>query len=118
MNGRRSQTVSSAVMDAQRARKKKRGAQRRKSHEQFVSELKKINPNIEVVGRYETSSSHISVKCRQCGHEWSPIAASIVNTGQGCPICARKRASEKRRKDTNWLVNSLKKVNPNIEIAR
>lgn len=117
MNGRRSQTVSSAVMDAQRARKKKRGAQRRKSHEQFVSELKKINPNIEVVGRYETSSSHISVKCRQCGHEWSPIAASIVNTGQGCPICARKRASEKRRKDTNWLVNSLKKVNPNIEIA-
>ena len=96
--------------------KKANGDRRRKTHEQFVIELAEINPDIEVVGRYKNSASSVDVRCRICGHEWSPIARSIVNARQGCPVCNRKRAAEKNRKSPQSFVERMREVNPNIKV--
>lgn len=93
------------------------GNRRRKTHEQFVAELLAINPSIEVVGRYKNSASPIDVRCRECGHEWSPIARSIVNAGQGCPICNWKRATDKKRKSPQSFIERMRNANPNIEVV-
>lgn len=92
------------------------GKRRRKTHGRFVTELAEVNPDIEVVGRYKNSASPVDVRCRICGHEWSPIARSIVNAGQGCPVCNRKRAAEKNRKSPQSFVERMREVNPNIKI--
>lgn len=97
--------------------KKTNANKRRKTHDQFVAELSAVNPDIEVVGRYENSATQINVRCRKCGHEWSPIARSIVNTGQGCPVCARAAAAAKRYKTKETFVAEMKEVNPDIEIV-
>ena len=44
-----------------------------KTHEQFVEELKSINDQIEVLGRYTKVAERIRVKCRVCGKEWEPL---------------------------------------------
>lgn len=97
--------------------KKKNGERRRKSHEQFVTELAGVNPTIEVVGRYTNSASPIDVRCKRCGCEWSPIARTIVNAGQGCPICGRIIAAAKHRKTQAAFVEEMREVNPDIEIV-
>ena len=59
---------------------------KKKTHEQFVGELKNINSNIEVIGKYKTARDTIKVKCLKCTGEWEPIAYSLL-TDRGCPYC-------------------------------
>lgn len=33
-------------------------------------------------------ASHLPIKCKACGHEWSPTISQHINYGQGCPDCA------------------------------
>ena len=78
-------------------------------HDEFVEELHGINPDIEVVGRYTYKKNRILVRCRVCGHEWKPIAQSLVR-GSGCPRCAGAlKLTETEFKDR------LEESNPSIE---
>ena len=67
-------------------------ASRRKTHEQFVADLAAKNPNVEVLGRYEGARHRIKVRCRRCGHVWTPVAGSVHN-GSGCPKCYGRKIS-------------------------
>lgn len=68
-----------------------------KSNEQFMNEMKIIQPNIRVIGKYDGAKTRIDVQCIKCGHKWSPVASSLVS-GFGCPNCASSRG-EKRIKE-------------------
>ena len=59
---------------------------KKKKHEEFVEDLKNINSNIEVIGKYKTAKDYIDVKCKKCGGEWNPKANNLLN-GNGCPYC-------------------------------
>ena len=50
-----------------------------KTHEQFISEISKINDNIIVIGKYIKSTEYILVKCKKCGHEWKTKPNYRVN---------------------------------------
>lgn len=60
-----------------------------KSHQQYIDEVKAINPNIQVIGEYKNSSTKIKVKCliNNCEYEWDVYPNSILQ-GHGCPKCA------------------------------
>ena len=58
--------------------------------------LRKVNPDIEVIGDYVKSNIKIKVKCKICGHEWEAKPNNLTQ-GSGCPICRRKQATEKRK---------------------
>ncbi len=57
-----------------------------KGHEEFVSNLNAVNPDIEVIGRYKSSKEPIQVRCRICGTEWSPTPNTLLHA-EGCPVC-------------------------------
>ena len=59
---------------------------KKKKHEEFIEDLKNINSNIEVIGKYKTAKDYIDVKCKKCGGEWNPKANNLLN-GNGCPYC-------------------------------
>lgn len=65
---------------------------RRKSHEQFVTDLERLNPEIIVIGQYRTNTDRIRVRCSRCGHEWSPVSSYLLNKPR-CPKCSRKTSS-------------------------
>ena len=65
-----------------------------KSHEQFATELYLISNEIEIIGVYNGAKEKIEVRCKKCGHIWSPVASSLL-CGSGCPCCKRSKGEEK-----------------------
>lgn len=66
---------------------------RKKTHEEFVDELNKVNPNIEVLGEYVNNRTGIHCKCKVCGFDtyiddrkWTPTPNHLLQ-GKGCPQC-------------------------------
>ena len=72
----------------------------RKTHEQFVSELSAINPNIEVLGTYTKAREKLLVKCKIHNNEYYSTPDNLLR-GRGCPICGRERIKQKTKKDFN-----------------
>ena len=61
----------------------------RKTHEQFVSELRQLNPNLEVLGKYKNAKTNIHLRCLCCGHEWDVSPDTILHRAS-CPACRKK----------------------------
>ena len=82
---------------------------KKKTHEEFVQDLKIKNPAIIPLGTYIKSNKPIFCRCSVCGHEWSPIANNILR--QGCPQCAGniKRTHEQ-------FVREMSVISPSLEI--
>ena len=57
-----------------------------KTHENFVKEVAKTSPKIEVIEKYKSRTQKIKVRCRECGHEWN-IKAMYLLMGRVCPKC-------------------------------
>ena len=66
---------------------------KRKTHEQFVEEVKNINSDITIIGNYKNSKTKIKCRCNNCGHIWMPYANGLL-VGRGCPRC-KKSEGEK-----------------------
>ena len=69
------------------------------THDRFVKELNRKNPNaskIILLSSYHGMLKRIKCKCKECGHEWNPIASSLIQ-GTGCPACAKTRTAEQGR---------------------
>lgn len=64
------------------------------SHEEFVSQIFKINPHITVLGKYKKATEKIEVQCNICNFIWSPVANSLIQ-GCGCPKCNRPHGEVK-----------------------
>jgi len=78
--------------------------------EEFIKELEKINPNIEVLGKYINSKTPIACRCKIDGYEWSPTPDNLRQR-KGCHKCANivKRTHEE-------FVKEMYSINPNIKI--
>ena len=59
----------------------------RKSTDEFISEVRNVNPNVEIIGGYNGSDEYIHARCRICGREWHPKAYNLLH-GHGCPKCS------------------------------
>lgn len=93
--------------------KEKIGNVLKKSHSQYVDELRKLNPFVEVIETYINSSTPITHKCLIHNVEWKPIPISVLK-GCGCPICHSERISDYKLKNHEQYVAELQAVNPNI----
>lgn len=82
----------------------------KKTPEEYVNQVKELHPNIDVIGQYKNASTHILVRCKMCGHEWNPIAQSLIS-GHGCPSC-----SGNARKTTQSFISELATVNKDVEV--
>lgn len=83
---------------------------KKRSHEEYIIEVEKINPSIEVVGRFTKTKTKILHRCKIDGHEWYATPANILN-GCGCPVCG---GSMKKTHDE--YVIEVVEVNPKIEV--
>ena len=88
--------------------------------EQFVLEMKEINPDIEIVGKYTKAVDRVKVKCLKCGKVWEPKAYSLTQ-GKGCPSCSAKRGAINNKgktglKTTEQFVRDLKYVDDSIQL--
>ena len=88
---------------------------KRKTHEEFVNEMKEVNPNIEILGEYVNSKEKILCKCKIDNNEWCATPTNLLR-GRGCPVCGRKLVNKNRKKTHDDFVNEMSNKNPNIDI--
>ena len=87
---------------------------------EFVDELYVINPSITVVSNNNVINERVNVRCNICGHEWSPVAYSLLS-GKGCPHCSAIEGAKKRKgrlaaKSNERFIEEVREINPTIEI--
>ena len=64
-----------------------------KTHEQYINELKNINPNIKVIEKYIGANTPILHKCLIDGYEWY-VKPSNILSGYGCPKCNESKGEK------------------------
>lgn len=72
-------------------------ASKYKTHEQYVEEVEKVNPNIIVLGVYINANTPILHKCLIDGNEWY-IAPANALFGYGCPSCNESKGEKRIHK--------------------
>lgn len=70
-------------------RNNKRSETQRKSHQDFVDEIKQISGNITIIGTYTTLKNKVECMC-EFGHKWFALPSSLLR-GAGCPYCSNKK---------------------------
>ena len=90
---------------------KKNGENSKKTTEEFIKELKKVNNDIEILGEYVNNYTKIKCKCKIDGHKWETKPSHLLD-GHGCPKCA----NNKMKKTTEEFIKELKETNEDIEI--
>ena len=86
----------------------------KKTTKQFIKELKIINPEITVIGKYINSMTKIKIQ-HTCGNKWEAIPNNLLN-GNSCPKCSKIKTSKKRAKTTKQFIEELKGVNSEITV--
>lgn len=87
-----------------------------RSHDDYVQNVAKINPNIEVLEKYINSSTRIKHRCKIDNTVWTPFPANILR-GEGCPTCGKKSMADALRKSHIDYVREVEQINPNIEVV-
>lgn len=83
---------------------------RKKTHEEYVIQVEKINPSVKVIDTYIDAKTPIKHCCLIDGYEWY-IRPNDILSGYGCPVCGGKI-----KLTQNDFINKMKKINNNIEI--
>lgn len=99
-----------------------RRSNKKKTHEEYVEEVKLKNPNVVVVGTYIDARTKIAHRCNLCGNEWNASPTNILH-GHWCKSCSLKEAFKTHpqtqptlRKSHEQFVKQAKISNPNITV--
>lgn len=95
-------------------RRKRTASNQAMSNQDFVIELRKTHPSVEVIGVYVNSHTKIGCRCTICGYEWQVLPYSLLRLKVGCPECAREQVVNGRRKNPGIFAEELKACNPNV----
>lgn len=72
-----------------KCRTKANGIKKRKTHEQFIKDLRKLTDEIEIISEYKTSKDKVICKCKHCNHKWKAAPHMLLRgTGLNCPMCS------------------------------
>ena len=88
---------------------------KKKTNEQFVSELFAVTKTIEPLEQYKGTKDKIKVKCLVCGYTWNAAPNNLLH-GRGCKKCATKRVHEQQRKSDESFIQEVSQKNPYVEI--
>ena len=80
---------------------------RKRTHQEFISEMKEKRPEIVVLGEYIDACTNVQCHCTISNETWSPLPYDVLH-GSKCPTCALKGRVDKRRKSHQQFVNEMK----------
>lgn len=86
----------------------------KKSQKEFIEELGKINPDIEVVSEYIAARFKVKCRCRIDGHEWEATGNNLLR-GRGCSLCGIRKTRAFNKKTNEDFITELSKINKDIE---
>lgn len=73
---------------------------KKKTHNEFVDEIKAIHPDITIVGEYINNKSPVLCLCNKCNKQFIGIPHNMLSQRNGCPNCS---VSHGEKEVKNWL---------------
>ncbi|RKI36698.1 hypothetical protein D7V86_25310 [bacterium D16-51] len=105
------ETTPSRVLQGagcEKCKKEKFYKTRSKSHQQYINEVAKTNPNIEVVEKYSGAKIPIKHYCKKHNIFWNAIPSNILKRC-GCAECGKEKIGDKNSKSHDQYIEDLKK---------
>ena len=93
------------------------GGYNRKSKETFISELKEMNPTIELISEYNGSLKEATFQCKTCSYKWttsSPV--KLVKKDKNGNVTACPRCKKVGRMTHEEFIKEATSVNDKIEV--
>lgn len=98
-----------------KCKKEKFHKSRCRTHDQYVLEVKVVNPNVEILEQYIDARTPILHRCKIDGYIWKPIPDSILH-GHGCPKCRDRWLHEQKAKTQKQYEEEVSKLHPTIKV--
>lgn len=86
---------------------------RKRTHQEFISEMKEKRPEVVVLGEYINANTHVPCRCAISGETWSPLPYDVLH-GSKCPTCALNGRADKRRKPHHQFLDEMRVKQPNL----
>lgn len=96
--------------------KKHKGNNRKKTQDEFVTEIGIKKPNIKIIGEYVNARTKIKCECTLCGNIWDSVPRNLLSIGNGCPECGNRNSSSSQRKSHDEFISQMTSINSNITI--
>ena len=87
---------------------------KRKTHDEYVTELAIKNPNVEVREKYIDVKTKIIHYCKIHKTEWKTSPCNVLN-GKGCLECGSDKLRRIKQKTNETYISELAIKNPNLE---
>ena len=88
---------------------------KRKTQDEFESELSLVLPNIKVLGKYININTKIRFKCLIHDFEFDAFPQNMLR-GHGCRKCGNEKQSKLQTKSHDQFVRDVRRINPDIEV--
>ena len=88
---------------------------KRKTHEEYVEELYKVNPDIEVIDTYVDYKTSILHRCKIHNIELY-IKPNNAMRGQSCKLCKGEKIKRNKRMSDDEYIERLSVANPCVEL--
>lgn len=82
---------------------------KRLTKEEFVHQLKKEHPNLELLSNYNGNKNYVTVRCKIHDYVYK-TKPNWLHRGCDCQKCYDERRGEKRVKDLDKVISDFKKV--------
>lgn len=80
------------------------------TQEEFRHRLHAVHgDSIEALTPYKRNKDKVRLLCKKCNHEWASKPQNTINKGSGCPECAKKKRSAKKRMTHEGFIEKAKK---------
>lgn len=102
-------SLAGALWGSDNLNKENRGGHNKKTHEEFVKEVKdQAGQEFSVLGKYETAHTKVLMQHNKCGYEWKIRPDNFLG-GQRCPRCGnsggQKKTQEKFEREISEIDN-------------
>lgn len=84
---------------------------RRPTTEQYTQKVAKINPLVNVIGRYIDVETPIMHQCKECGYKWMVTPRNALKYRCGCPQCTYPHGEQQ-------VIGFLNKLNISYELRK
>lgn len=87
----------------------------RKTHDEYVADIAKASPNVEILGEITYAKTKVLCRCKICSHEWMTTPDRLKH-GCGCPECKKVKISKAKRLTHTEQMGVIAEANPGVEV--
>ena len=78
----------------------------RRTHQQFVDEIRRIHPNLKILSEYVKVTERVLVRCTIHDFTFYAIPDNLLH-GKGCRLCGYDSIAKRKKKDFNFVIKAF-----------